>query len=153
MNIEMRPFERASAARRAVGVALAAAVLGALTLSSCRDFNVLNTNAPTADELTGSPSRAVLARTAVGIQIEAFNDLAGEIQQWGIYGREVLNLLGNDPRETGEELKGPQDPGGRAGGVWTGKYGAIRTIHTYLTAVGNSNELTEQEKHASAGLA
>ena len=153
MNIEMRSFEGASPARRTVRVvALTAAAVGAMTLSACRDFNVLNTNAPTADELTDAPSRAVLARTAVGIQIEAFNDLAGEIQQWGIYGREVLNLLGNDPRETGEELRGPQDPGGRAGGVWTGKYGAIRTIHTYLTAIGNS-DLTEQEKRASAGLA
>ena len=153
MNIEMRPFERASASRRPARVALAVAALGAMTLSSCRDLNVLNTNAPTADQLTEAPSRAVLARTAVGIQIEAFNDLAGEIQQWGIYGREVLNLLGNDPRETGEELRGPQDPGGRAGGVWTGKYGAIRTIHTYLTALGNATDLTEQERRASAGLA
>jgi starch-binding outer membrane protein, SusD/RagB family len=153
MNIEMRPFERASAGRRPARAALAVAVLGAMTLSSCRDLNVLNTNAPTATQLTESPSRAVLARTAVGIQIEAFNDVAGEIQQWGIYGREVLNLLGNDPRETGEELRGPQDPGGRAGGVWTGKYGAIRTIHTYLAALGNATDLTEPERRASAGLA
>lgn len=153
MIIEMRPFERASAARRAARVALAAAVLGAIPLTSCRDLDIGNTNAPTADQLTGAPSRAVLARTAVGIQIEAFNDLAGEIQQWGIYGRELLNLLGNDPRETGEEMRGPQDPGGRAGGVWVGKYGAIRTIHTYLTALDNSADLTEQEKRASAGLA
>jgi hypothetical protein len=153
MNIEMRPFEGVSAVRRAAWVALAAAVLGAIPLTSCRDFDVLNTNAPTADQLTGAPSRAVLARTAVGIQIEAFNDLAGEIQQWGIYGRELLNLLGNDPRETGEEMRGPQDPGGRAGGVWTGKYGAIRTIHTYLTALENSTDVTEEEKRASAGLA
>ena len=153
MNIEMRPFEGASAAYRAARIALAAALLGAIPLTSCRDFDFGNTNAPTADQLTGAPSRAVLARTAVGIQIEAFNDLAGEIQQWGIYGRELLNLLGNDPRETGEELRGPQDPGGRAGGVWGGKYGAIRTIHTYLTALQNSTDLTEQEKRASAGVA
>ena len=152
MNIEMRPFEGASAARRTARGALALAVLGA-TLSSCRGLDVLNTNAPTADQLTESPSRAVLGRAAVGIQIEAFNDLAGEIQQWGIYGREVLNLLGNDPRETGEELRGPQDPGGRAGLVWTGKYGAIRTIHTYLTAVNNSADLSAQEKRASVGMA
>jgi hypothetical protein len=121
MNIEMTPFEGVSPARRtgalwARRAALAVAVLGAVTLSSCRDLGVLNTNAPTEDQLTGAPSRAVLGRAAVGIQIEAFNDLAGEIQQWGIYGREVLNLLGNDPRETGEEMRGPQDPGGRAGG-------------------------------------
>jgi starch-binding outer membrane protein, SusD/RagB family len=153
MNIEMTPFEGVSPARRTARAALAVAVLGAVTLSSCRDLNVPNTNAPTEDQLTSAPSRAVLGRAAVGIQIEAFNDLGGEIQQWGIYGREVLNLLGNDPRETGEELRGPQDPGGRAGGVWIGKYGAIRTIHTYLTALQSSADLTEREKRASMGMA
>lgn len=154
MNMEKRTSHGASAPRRTARTAVIAATLGGLLLlPSCRDFNVQNLNAPTADQLTGSPSRAVLARTAVGIQIEAFNDLAGEIQQWGIYGREVLNLLGNDPRETGEEMSGPQDPGGRAGGVWGGKYGAIRTIHTYLTALANSNDLTPAEISASEGLA
>ncbi len=127
--------------------------LGALLVSSCDDFNVQDLNAPTADALTGAPSRAVLARTAIGVQTEAFLDLAGEIQQWGIYGREVLNLLGNDPRETGEEISGPQDPGGRAGGGWGGKYGAIRTINTYLAALANSTDLTDQERRASAGFA
>jgi starch-binding outer membrane protein, SusD/RagB family len=142
MNIEMNRSFR-----------VAVAVLGALSVASCRDLNVPNENQPTADALTGAPTRAVLARTAVGIQTEAFNDLAGEIQQWGIYGRELLNLLGNDPRETGEEMRGPQDPGGRAGGVWLGKYGAIRTIHTYLTALENVTDLTPQERSASAGFA
>jgi len=127
--------------------------LGAILLGSCDDFNVENLNAPTADALTGAPSRAVLARTAIGVQTEAFNDLAGEIQQWGLYGREVLNLLGNDPRETGEELSGPQDEGGRAGGGWVGKYGAIRTINTYLAALENSTDLTDEEVSASAGFA
>ena len=129
------------------------AALGAITVSACADFDVLNTNAPTADELTGAPSRAILARTAIGVQTEAFNDLAGEIQQWGIYGREGYNLLGNDPRETGEEISGPQDPGGRAGGTWGGKYGAIRTINTYLAALANATDLSDAEVKASSGLA
>lgn len=142
----------ASSVRRRAAV-LSAVALAVVAFSSCRDFNVLNLNAPTADQLTSSPSRAVLARTAVGVQIETFNDLAGEIQQWGLYGRELYNLLGNDPRETGEELSGPQDPGGRAGGGWGGKYGAIRTIHSYLTALGNVSDMTAAEVNASEGLA
>jgi hypothetical protein len=150
----MRTFHRVSARRRAARLALTAALLGAIPLSACRDFDVENLNAPIEDQLNNAPSRAILARTAVGIQIEAFNDLAGEIQQWGLYGRELYNLLGNDPRETGEELSGPQDPGGRAGGGWTGKYGAIRTIHTYLAVLRNSPDLTvEAELRASEGFA
>jgi hypothetical protein len=133
-------------------VAALAAVMGVLLLSSCSSLDLTNTNAPTSDALTDAPSRAVLARTAIGIQTQTNVDLGAQIQQWGIYGREGWNLLGNDPRETGEEISGPQDPGGRAGGEWGGKYAAIRTINAYLTALGNSS-LPEAEKTASRGFA
>lgn len=132
--------------RRLMGLGLA----GVLTLSACGDFDVLNTNAPTVDQLSG---RLALARTATGIMSQANTDVGGQIQQWGIYGREIWNLLGNDPRETGEEIRGPQDAGGRAGLMWVNKYIAIRTINAYLTAVGESAELSEAEKSAARGLA
>ena len=154
MNTNMRTIQRASGRRPEARLAVVAALVAGIAFSGCRDLAVENSNAPTEDQLTSAPSRAVLARTAVGIQIEAFNDLAGELQQWGLYGRELYNLLGNDPRETGEELSGPQDPGGRAGGGWTGKYGAIRTIHTYLSVLRSSPDLTaEAELRASEGFA
>lgn len=149
MNTTMRSLHRYI--RR--GVAVTAAAVGAILLASCNDFDVRNLNAPTEDALTENPTRGVLGRAAIGIQIEAFNDLAGQIQQWGIYGREGYNLLGNDPRETGEEISGPQDPGGRAGGQWVGKFGAIRTINTYLTALGNNTDLSPEELAASRGFA
>lgn len=128
-------------------------MVGALSLSACRDFDVQNTNAPTQDALTAAPTRAVLARNATGIQIQAFNDLATEIEFYSIYGREGYNLLGNDPRETGEQISGPQDPGGRSGGSWLGKYQAIRTINTYLTALDNGSGVTAAEVSASRGFA
>ncbi len=131
----------------------AVALLGVFALASCRDLNVQNVNAPTADALTGAPSRATLERTAIGVQAEALNDLGGEIESWGIYGREAYNLNGSDPRETGEQISGPQDPGGRAGGSWVGKYGAIRTINTYLAALDNSSGIAETEIRASKGFA
>jgi starch-binding outer membrane protein, SusD/RagB family len=130
-----------------------AATSAALLLASCSDLDIANTNAPTADDLAGAPSKAVLARAAIGIQTQTSVDLAAQIQQWGIYGREGWNLLGNDPRETGEEVSGPQDPGGRAGGQWAGKYGAIRTINAYIGALGDATDMTEQEKAASRGFA
>ncbi|MBA3403891.1 MAG: hypothetical protein H0U13_04250, partial [Gemmatimonadaceae bacterium] len=127
--------------------------MGAVSLSACRDFEVLNTNAPTQDALTAAPTRAALARNATGIRIGAFNDLATELEFYSIYGREGYNLLGNDPRETGEQIRGPQDAGGRSGGAWLGKYQAIRTINTYLAALGNSTGLSAGELRASAGFA
>ena len=77
---------------------LAAALGAVLLVGACNDFDIGNTNAPTVEELTGNPSRAVLARTATGIFSQALTDVGGIIQQWGIYGREGYNLLGNDPR-------------------------------------------------------
>ena len=147
-------IERLSSNRGRRGAkALLASAAGALLLASCTNLDVKNTNAPTADALEGAPSRAVLARTAIGIQTQASTDIAAQIQQWGIYGREGWNLLGNDPRETGEEISGPQDPGGRAGGEWGGKYGAIRTINSYLKALGNVSDLSQAEVAASRGFA
>lgn len=124
-------------------------MLGALLLSACGDLNVTNTNAPTADELAGSPSQATLARAAVGIQTLAFNDVATMIEFYGIYGREGYNLLGNDPRETGEQIAGPQDAGGRASAHWSGQYQAIRSINTFLAALPNSSLSPEQQSAAS----
>jgi hypothetical protein len=135
--------------RRVVTLLAAAGVL----IAACNNFDVQNLNSPTAETLTSSPSRDVLARAAVGVQTQAFNDLGAIIQQWGIYGREGWNLNGNDPRETGEEIRGPQDPGGRAGGIWNGQYQAIRTINVYLAALANATSLTAQEKKAALGFA
>lgn len=129
------------------------AVVGAVLLSACGDLDITNTNAPTADDLTGAPNQGVLARAAIGIQSNAFNDVGGMIQQYSIYGREGYNLLGNDPRETNEEIRGPQDAGGRAGGQWSGQYQAIRTINTYLAALPNAADLSTAQRSASSGFA
>jgi hypothetical protein len=124
----------------------------ALLLGACQEYDILNTNAPTVETLTGTPSRAVLARAATGIFSQANNDLGGIIQQWGIYGREGYNLLGNDPRETGEEIRGPQDPQGRAGGVWALSYQAIRTINAYLAALPNGTGINRGRSVGVGGI-
>jgi hypothetical protein len=133
-----------------------AALAGMVLLGACRDFEVANENAPTVDQLEGNPTRAILARAATGIFTGVsgvLNDVGGDIQQYGIYGRELYNLLGNDPRETGEELRGPQDPGGRGGAGWANKYAHIRSIHVYIRGVENSTELSAEEKRAAQGFA
>lgn len=132
------------------------ALAGLVLFGACRDFEVANENAPTVDQLEGNPTRAILARAATGIFTGVagiLNDVGGEIQWYGLYGRELYNLLGNDPRETGEELRGPPDPGGRGGNGWVNKYAHIRSINVYLRGVANSTELSEQEQHAAFGFA
>jgi hypothetical protein len=127
--------------------------MGMVLVASCQDLDITNTNAPTAETLTGAPSQAVLARAAIGIQTLAFNDLATAIEFYSIYGREGYNLLGNDPRETGEQIRGPQDAGGRAGGHWAGQYQAIRSINTFIAALPNAADLTPAQRSAASGFA
>lgn len=148
----MRNQHDTRAHRRAHG---RTALLGAglLLLGGCGDLNIVNTNAPTVETLTGNPTREVLALAATGIFSGTFNDVGTEIQFYALYGREGYNLLGNDPRETGEQIRGPADPTGRNAAIWTGQYGAIRTINTYLEALPNATGLTTAEVRASQGFA
>jgi starch-binding outer membrane protein, SusD/RagB family len=141
------------AASQRTGPRLLAMAAAVLALGGCQELDIVNTNAPTVETLTGEPTREVLARAANGIFSQTFNDIGTEIQFYALYGREGYNLLGNDPRETGEQIRGPQDPTGRNSGIWTGPYAAIRTINTYLTALGSSTGLTDQEIRASQGFA
>ncbi|HEX7117663.1 MAG TPA: RagB/SusD family nutrient uptake outer membrane protein [Longimicrobiales bacterium] len=134
------------------GLRLGAVLAGALLIGAC-DFDITNTNAPTVDRLTGSPTREVLATAATGIFANAFEDVGTEIQYYAIYGREGYNLDGNDPRETGEQIAGPQNATARNSAIWADQYNAIRTINTYLAALPNATGLTEAEVRASAGFA
>jgi starch-binding outer membrane protein, SusD/RagB family len=129
-----------------------AALSAALVAAGC-NFDIVNQNAPTDDQLSNNPSRLILARAATGIFSNNFTDVGGDVQIYGIYGREGYNLLGNDPRETGEAISGPQDPGGRAGGNWAVKYAAIRSVNIYFRAVNSTINLTAEEKAASLGFA
>lgn len=119
----------------------------------CRDLDVLNNNAPTLETLTGAPTRAILARAATGIFSQAYADVGTEATVYALYGREGYNLLGNDPRETQEQFRGPPDPTGRHSANWIGPYQAIRTVNTYLKALPSAAGMTAQEVRASAGFA
>jgi hypothetical protein len=116
-------------------------------------FNILNTNAPTDDQLTGAPNKLILGRAVVGVAANFLNDVIAEITQFAYLGREGWNLQGNDPRYTTEMVRGPLDPGGHAGGSWIGKYIALRTVNTYLAGVDQAPDLTPAERSASKGFA
>jgi starch-binding outer membrane protein, SusD/RagB family len=129
--------------------------LATLVVTGACDFDIIDTNAPIVEDLTESPDRATIARTAIGIAAQADNNLGTEIEFYALYGREGYNLQGNDPRETGEQIRGPQDPTGRNAGIWIGPYSAIRTIHAFLDAVDSApaTQLTATEVRAAAGYA
>lgn len=144
-------LHRSQTSRRA-GIHLTLVAAVALTAVAC-DLDIVDTNAPTVESLTNSPSREVLARAATGIFAQTYISIGTEIQFYALYGREGYNLLGNDPRETNEQIRGPQDPSGRNSGNWLGPYSAIRTINAYLTALETASGLTDAEIRASEGMA
>ncbi len=119
----------------------------------CRDLDIVNTNAPTLESLTGAPTRAILARAATGLFSQAYADVGAEATVYALYGREGYNLLGNDPRETQEQFRGPPDPTGRHSAVWINLYQTIRSANTYLVALPSAAGMTAAEVRASAGFA
>ncbi len=119
----------------------------------CRDLDILNNNAPTLETLTGAPTRAILGRAATGLFSQAYADVGTEATVYALYGREGYNLLGNDPRETQEQFRGPPDPTGRHSAVWIGPYQTIRTANVYLKALPAATGLNAAEVRASAGFA
>ena len=131
-----------------------ATLAGVVVVAGCssNQFDIQNTNAPTVEATTGTPTKLTLARLAVGVAQGLLADVGPEITTWGAFGREDYNLLGNDPRTTTETIAGPLDPGGVGGGQW-GKYASIRTINIYLAAVDKAADMTAAEKAASKGYA
>lgn len=146
------PTKKHTGEVRGAGFRLAAVVVAALAVGAC-DLDITNTNAPTVENLTESPSAEVLSRAAIGIFAQTYTNVGAEIQFYALYGREGYNLLGNDPRETNEQIRGPRDPSGRNSGLWLGPYSAIRTINTYLMALETASGLSEAEIRASQGMA
>ena len=132
-----------------------ATLAGGLIVAGCssNQFDIQNTNAPTVEATTGTPTKLTLARLAVGVAQGLLTEVGGEITTWGAFGREDYNLLGNDPRTTTETIAGPLDPGGVGGGQWNGKYASIRTINIYLSGIDKAADMTAAEKAASKGYA
>jgi len=148
--MRIRHFVRQWANPRAAAPVVLA---GLLLIGGCGDLEILNTNAPTVETLTGSPTRTILARAATGIFSQMYNDVATEVGVYALYGREGFNLLGTDPRETQEQFRGPPDPTGRHSANWIGPYQAIRSINTYLQSLTTATGFSPAELRASQGFA
>lgn len=132
---------------------LCAALAGLLVVGAC-NFNILNTNQPTQDDLINSPTRAKLSAAATGLFASARGGIQGFIWRLGSMGREGINLSGNNQPDFIEPYYGPMNGGGSFGGTqWGDRYAAIRSGNIYLTALANDNDLSAAEKSASSGFA
>jgi hypothetical protein len=119
---------------------------------ACKSVDVLNTNNPSIDQLTTSPTNATVATAAQGMLI-SIRGLAGTYAQTaGIFGREVYNLDPSEARTVNGYLVGPLEPGGF--GIEFGFGAAFRGIRAgeaILTATDQLESLTGPQKEAIRG--
>ena len=119
---------------------------------ACQATDIINTNNPSIDQLTGSPTPATVATAAQGLLI-TIRGLAGTYAQTaGIFGREVYNLDPSEPRTVNGYLVGPLEPGGF--GIEFGFGAAFRGIRAgeaILTATDQLESLTATQKEAIRG--
>ena len=132
---------------------------GLLVLAAC-DFDILNTNQPTQDDLLSNPTRDKLNAAATGVLSTSRSGIQALIWRLGSMGREGINLSGNNQPDYAEPYFGPVQSGGSFGGtLWIDRYQAIRTANIYLQALANNASqtgldlLTDAERAASRGMA
>jgi hypothetical protein len=132
---------------------------GLLVLTAC-EFNILNTNQPTLDDLLANPTRDKLSAAATGVLSSSRSGIQALIWRLGSMGREGINLSGNNQPDYAEPFFGPVQSGGSFGGtLWVDRYQAIRTANIYLQALANNTSmsgadlLSDAERAASRGMA
>ena len=118
----------------------------------CNTVDIINTNNPSIDQLTGSPTPATVATAAQGMLI-TIRGLSGTYARTaGIFGREVYDLDPSEPRTVNGYLVGPLEPGGF--GIEFGfgaAYRGIRAGEAILTATEQLESLTGPQKEAIRG--
>ena len=125
---------------------------GLLLLGAC-NFDILNTNQPTQDDLVNNPTKVKLAAAATGLFGTARGGIQAVIWRLGSMGREGINLSGNNQPDFQEPYFGPVQAGGSFGGtLYIDRYAFIRSANIYLDAIDGAPDLTAEEKAASKGM-
>src|SRR5256712_4278620 len=131
--------------------AIAAALL-ALGMGAC-NFDILNTNQPTLNDLLTNPTRQKISTVATGLFGGARSDMQAIIWRAGSMGREAVNLSGNNQPDFIEPYFGPVVAGGSFGGtMWIGRYANIRTANVFLTALANVPDVGADPVHGMSAV-
>jgi starch-binding outer membrane protein, SusD/RagB family len=125
--------------------------LAAALLSGCGTFTVLDPNNPSENDLLTNPTPSKVSVAGTGLFAAVRAGVTGEIWLIGSWGREGVNLLGNNQPDYQEPYIGPiqqQRPT-----AWTNEYAAIRSANVFLIALDRVGQLSAEEKAAGVGLA
>jgi starch-binding outer membrane protein, SusD/RagB family len=129
------------------------AVMAALLALGACNFDILNTNQPTLDDLLQNPTRSKLQFFGSGLFAQARQDIQNFIWRVGSMGREGINLSGNNQPDFIEPYFGPVVGGGSFGGTqWVNPYVEIRDANVFLTALAKTPDIAADPVHGvSAG--
>ncbi len=124
--------------------------LAASLLAGCGTFTVLDPNNPSETDLLTNPTPSKISVAGTGLFVSARAGITGEIWLIGSWGREGVNLLGNNQPDYQEPYIGPiqqQRPT-----AWGNEFAAVRSANVFLAALANVGQLSAAEKAAATGL-
>jgi starch-binding outer membrane protein, SusD/RagB family len=125
--------------------------VGAVTVAGC-NLDLTNPNNPTVDGALGNP-RAATARMITGVMATYRGNKAGQIQDFGSFGREIYNMFITDGRSiTGPYRDWRQNNAFAAGSQWGGRYGNYRNAYAAMQIINSTPALTPAEKSGGLGV-
>ncbi len=108
--------------------------VGAVTMAGC-NLDLTNPNSPTPAGAAANP-RASTARMIAGVMSTYRANKAGQIQDFGSFGREIYNMFITDGRSiTGPYRDWRQNNAFAAGSQWGGRYGNYRNAYEALKII------------------
>ena len=123
----------------------------AVTAAGC-NLDLTNPNNPTLGGALTNP-RAATARMITGVMATYRGNKAGQIQDFGSFGREIYNMFITDGRSiTGPYRDWRQNNAFAAGSQWAGRYGNYRNAYAAMKIISTTSSLTDQEKSGALGV-
>ena len=120
---------------------------------ACSAADIANFNSPNTSQLEDAPNAATVNTTVAGIIAGSRAGAGPWASTLGIFGREIMNLDGAEPRNVLALLIGPLEPGGFGTDAgWTNSYRNLRTATTLLSVVDNVPDYTAAQKSAVKGF-
>jgi len=120
---------------------------------ACRSADIANFNSPNTSQLEGSPNAATVNTTVAGVLAGARAGAGTWASTLGVFGREIMNLDGAEPRNVLALLIGPLEPGGFGTDAgWSNSYRNLRTAYTILDVVDAVPDYTAAQKSGVKGF-
>jgi hypothetical protein len=125
--------------------------LATALLAGCGTFTVLDPNNPSENDLLTNPTPSKISVAGTGLFVAVRAGIIGEIWVIGSWGREGVNLLGNNQPDYQEPYFGPIQQ--QRGVAWGDEFFAIRSANVFLAALATVGQLSDAEKATATGLA